>query len=201
MTSSTVFLRTLQELARFASNEDAREYLNGVYVENHDGYSIYVATNGHMLCARRIEDDEINAIGNFIVPTGVLKQCKFKPSDSDMRATLVMQPDGSCIISDETSARKFVPIDGTFPDWRRVATIKASGVPAQYNWAYMMEFVKMGKALGIGNPRLMPNGNDPALITFGQDGYAYGVLMPMRADDVATVTPDWINTTPLKIAA
>lgn len=201
MTSTAVFIRTMQEIARFAGKDDTRAYINGVFVENHDGFAIYVGTDGHRLCARRIEHEDIKPIGNFTIPHDVLQQWKFKPKDDDLRATLTQQPDGSCIISDGSAARMFKPVEGTYPEWRRVASVRASGEMGQYNWDYMIDFVKMGKALGLGHPRLMPNGIGPALVTFGKDEYAYGVLMPMRADDVATASPDWINTTTLKIAA
>lgn len=203
MTSTAVFIRTMQEIARFASTEITRRYITGVYVESHDGFAFVVATDGSALCARRIEHEDIKPMDGVIIPTDVLSQWKFKPKDPDVRATLTKQEDGSCIISDGSAARIFKPIDGTYPAWRRVTPEKASGEMARFDWGYMERFTKLGKALGLGTPRLMPNGLDPALVSFDKHPDIYAVLMPMRGDgEIASTSPLWAREgASLKIAA
>ena len=202
MTSTTVFLRTLQEIARFASTDMTRRYITGVYVESHDGFAFVVATDGSALCARRVDHEDITPMEGVIIPTDVLMQWKFKPKDPDLRATLTKQDDGNCILSDGSAARIFKPIEAHYPAWRRVTPETVNGVMSRFDWAYMDRFTKLGKALGLGTPRLMPNDLDPALVSFDKHPDIYGVLMPMRGDgEIAKSSPLWAREDALKIAA
>ena len=201
MTVSTLFIRSLCEVARIIDATDTRHYLHGVFVESYDGYAIMVATDGHRLLARRIEDESIKPIPSFIMPAHVLKQWKFKPSDDDRKVGIISRSKGEFHVIDGDVTRSFKGVDGTYPDWRRVIPSSVNETWGQFNWEYMHDFAKIGKALGIGAPRLVMNGEGPALIKFKDDD-TIGVLMPMRADKPNAIAPDWINHKPaIKAAA
>jgi len=86
----------------------------------------------------------------------------------------------------------FAPIDGTFPDWRRIIPKETDGKPAQFNPAYVGDFAKVTKALGQGQTAFAYNGDGPALVTFGDDIDGFGVLMPMRIKrEIPTRAPAW----------
>lgn len=201
MTVSTIYLRTMFEVGRFASQETTRYYLNGVYLENHDGFSLYVATDGHTLIVRRIVDEAIKPIGNVIIPSDVVNHWRFAKKDDDLKAAIVSQSEGNFAIMDGTITRIFKGVEGTYPDWRRVVPALVTGEAGQFNWDYMVRFAKFGKAFGIGQGLLVPNGtNEPALIRYS-DPDAFGVLMPMRADTPAKEPPLWLRETSTKKAA
>lgn len=199
MTVSTIYLRSIQEVCRFAGNEATRPDLHGVYVENHDGSCNIVATNGHVLCVRRIVDPDIQPIGNVVIPPDVVNHWRFTKKAEDQKAALVNQGGGSFAITDGTVTRIFKSIE-KYPDWRRVVPTQASGEMGQFNWDYLSRLKKFGEALDIGSPALVPNGtNDPAIVRF-KDPYTFAVLMPMRADTPAMEPPLWLTEVTKKAA-
>jgi hypothetical protein len=86
----------------------------------------------------------------------------------------------------------FTPIDGSFPEWRRIVPeMPALLTAAHYNPAYMVALGNMSKALRDGKKdastafRLHQDGDKPALVTFlDAEGNTrtdcIAVLMPMR---------------------
>ena len=78
----------------------------------------------------------------------------------------------------------FNPIDGTFPDWRRVCPAETDGTIAQFNVDYLSDFGAMRKIFGQKTAGLVcvkHNGGSPALIDLGLDDVEYvAVLMPFR---------------------
>jgi hypothetical protein len=79
----------------------------------------------------------------------------------------------------------FGQIDGNFPDYRRVCNFKTSGEAANFNYEYMVQFLKVQHALGGSKTctvNLYQNGTSGALVTLaGVDNFA-GVIMPIRSD-------------------
>jgi hypothetical protein len=91
---------------------------------------------------------------------------------------------------------QFTPVDGTFPDWRRVVPTgeeSPSNKPgandgpehAHFNHAYIGDFAKMAAILcgksTTGQSMLHPRtASGPALVTFGERADCFAVLMPVR---------------------
>ena len=181
-----------------ASNEKNRDYLNGVHVECTATHIIYVATDGHRLIAINSEykpDNTDRLQAGVIIPTGFIAKIKVnKHTSGDADLTV---DNGLVIISYDRDTFYTKPIDGTFPNWRRVLPTACTGETAQFNPEYLTSFVKAAKAM-YGGPRpiaLSHNGEGAALVRIGAETDAVGVLMPIKTSAPLTCVPDWATTT------
>ena len=160
----------LKAAALCASTDQHRYYINGVFLDPR-GY--LVSTDGHRLFAAQIElgSEPIPADG-IIIPNAAIK--KALTGYKDVIITLTADRLGDTV---------YQPVDGTYPDWKRVVPTEVSGVTAQFNPAYVGDFGKVAKILGDSKaaPTIWHNGDGPAGIEFTRDG-CFGVLMPMRAN-------------------
>jgi DNA polymerase III subunit beta len=87
-----------------------------------------------------------------------------------------------------------VPIDGQFPDWKRILPRQVSGEVAQFNGDYVADCTKAAQLLNESKEAfatIAHNGNGPALINLSAD--AFGVLMPMLATAPPSVLPHWLD--------
>jgi hypothetical protein len=87
----------------------------------------------------------------------------------------------------------FKPVDGTFPDWRRVAPTQKTisedlGKIAQFNPAYVADMGKVAKAIApttrgaVALPIVHHMGPGPAFVTFPGREDLFALLMPMRGE-------------------
>lgn len=212
--TAIVSLQALKAVALAASTEETRYYLRGVFLTVEPRRSIYVATNGHVLMCHAEElgkDDPDNTLtGAWIVPSDAIAKLKLRKGD--VPATLWAgegQAKGQlCITHARTGdVTMFAPVDGTFPDWRRVC-------PRAIEKGDTVERVHFNPAL-IGlfgevatKRERNPAGvflhtravNEPAAVTFGYDTQTFGVVMPMRAGEQLgnwAGLPVWAGGTPL----
>ena len=157
-----------------ASSEESRYYLRGVHLAT-SGHM--VTTDGHrMFVARLVERPSADVIVPYDAVTAALKMVGARCKEIDV--------DGIKIAS-----IMYTPVDGTFPDWRRVVPTglekpsdKADDAPGRvhFNHAYIGDFAKMGKLLD-GAPMMHPtSASNPALVTFGEREDCFAVLMPMH---------------------
>lgn len=157
-----------------ASSEESRYYLRGIFLST-SGHM--VATDGHRLfCAKLVESPSADVIVPYDAVTAALKMVGARVKEIDVDGTKV-----ASII--------YTPVDGTFPDWRRVVPTglekpsdKADDAPGRvhYNLSYVGDLAKMGKVLD-GAPMLHPvSASHPCLVTFGGREDCFAVLMPMR---------------------
>lgn len=193
--SANIGLTALHAVSLFASKEETRYYLNGVLIEIEPGHITYVATDGHRMMSVRVDlgkdEPQHTLLGKFIIPTSHCRPFKkitfpYAEMTSDEGKWLTLT-----YVSDR---HVFKPIDGTFPDWRKVmpTTDRKATMPLSFNWEHMAAFVQAGKLLEAGTPQLLPNGLYPAIIRFSQNLNAVGVLMPMRGPDFSkTPLPKW----------
>jgi DNA polymerase III subunit beta len=130
----------------FAAKKDVRNYLNGVLIEWDRENVTIAATDGHRLFAATCPMDEPVEPGSVIVSyddikralTGYKAECiEFTPNADHIRQIATL---GSV---------SFLPLDGTYPDWRLVVPAKISGEAAQFNPAYVGDLAKASKALGV----------------------------------------------------
>jgi DNA polymerase-3 subunit beta len=157
-----------------ASTEQARYYLNGVYV---DPKGFIVSTDGHRLFCAQIDLGDQAPFDGWIIPRDAIKQALNGYKGDVIEITQTRVGVVSCR-----------PIDGTFPDWRRAMPEKEpTQVPAQFNPAYVADFGKIGDLLaGKKKASVLPcqihhNGDQPTPITFGHTADCFGVLMPIRS--------------------
>jgi DNA polymerase-3 subunit beta len=157
-----------------ASSEETRYYLRGVFLST-TGH--LVTTDGHRMFVARLND---LPAANVIIPS------------SDVQAALKLagaRAQDIEVTSDRIHSIAYQPVDGTFPDWRRVVPTgeeQPSGKPddapgaVHFNHAYIGDLAKMGKLLG-GSSMLHPvSASHPCLVTFGEREDCLAVLMPLR---------------------
>ena len=159
-----------------ASNEESRYYLRGIHLST-SGHM--VTTDGHrMFVARLTEQPAADVIVPYDAIAAALKMvgARVKEIEIDLVANRIGQI-------------TFAPVDGSFPDWRRVVPTgeetpsdKPEDQPGHvhFNHAYIGDLAKMGKLLG-GASMLHPrSASHPCLVTFGERADCFAVLMPMR---------------------
>lgn len=196
MKTSKINLRILGAIVAFASKEETRYYLNGVSVEFTPRAATYVATDGHRLVAYYDElgpDDAANELlGAFIIPTPHCKPFKLG-KDDPADAKIFGESNTRLTIAHEFVDVTFNPIDGTFPDWRKVVPPgQPSGVLAQFNLDHFATLKKFAKQVGLPNPFIAHNGPEPAFTWFAGHANVFGVIMPMRIEgDPERLAPDW----------
>ena len=162
-----------------ASSEETRYYLKGVHLST-SGHM--VTTDGHRMFVAKLAEA---APADVIIP---LDSVKAALKIAGPRA-IVIELNGNTL-----GSVTFVPVDGTFPEWRRVVPTgeethtKPEDAPAHahFNHAYIGDLAKMGKALD-GTSMLHPtSASNPCLVTFGEREDCLAVLMPLRRNN----TPD-----------
>lgn len=114
--------RLLTRALYAASNEDARYYLQGVYLHAHDQSLRAVATDGHRLSVvSTLLPGGADGMPGIIIPTGVVKRVLKLFGDGDVEIEVAETrirfssdgPDGPLVLASKV-------IDGTFPDYQRI---------------------------------------------------------------------------------
>lgn len=112
--SATINLNPLALLAAFecSADKDFRTYLNGVCIEVRNGGAFVVGCDGNIICVIKQHAGDVPDF-SVIVPNDVIKRIN-KKSDT-IELTYEEDKDRWTI-----DGIRFVPIDGRYPDWRRV---------------------------------------------------------------------------------
>lgn len=212
-------LAKLQALQLLAGQNDVRPYLNGVYVEATATQTRLAATNGHImgLHLQAIPPDFANKgveWETLILPNEVIAKCKLQKGVSNIGTVLIDQTanpkwgagiEGEPLTINAYTLRlwdgtliPFKPCDGKFPDFRRVipAASATQGEGAQFNPAYLAQFVKAVKLLGDRDARIQMQFNAEGPIRIAcKDPAFIGVLMPQKAmlpkDGISFDQPTW----------
>lgn len=195
LATSTINLRILAAAVAFASKDEARYYLNGVCLEIGVRSVTYIATDSRRLIAYRHEkldpDTPDNLlIGKFIIPTA---HCKPHKLEKDDIGEAKMFGNGRVTISHDFCDVTFLPINGVYPDWRRIIPLaNASGELAQYNLEYLAAFKKFADAIDLPPPFVAHNGEGPALVWYPNRDDVVGVIMPLKmTDELMRAPPEW----------
>ncbi len=207
----------------FVSTEEVRYYLTGIYIERHPVCGvIMVATDGHRMAVIHDKDALFKGKGGWIcpVPSEVFKACKKKmrKGEGDLGAQQVHfvgatvgvtnllyaakgpldlkdgVPDGVMTIS------RAGPIDGTYPQWRRVLPKKRPATATHevlaFSPGYMADFATVIKAAGLREnaPAVMfpsPLG-EASIVRFEALPEFFGLLMGCHASPDMTAIPAWV---------
>ncbi len=186
-------LRTLKALLHVAAAKDIRFYLNGVFVQAWGNETRCVATDGHMLAAMRVEQGNDVPAGDspieLIIPRDVLDSIKATATQVQATACVLEGPDDAGRWTLQVGAsemRVFAPLDGKFPDYRRVIPNRVTRVVAQVNPALLARMwscietmngkSKSGKSIDM---HLHHNGEGGVLVTSKHNNFV-GVIMPVR---------------------
>jgi DNA polymerase-3 subunit beta len=192
-------IEQIKALLVIAPKSDTRYYLNGALLEVKDDRAWLVATDGaRMLILRpdsRMEGDNVRD-GQWIIPRDLLASVKVKKGGALFLSLDQFSGDTAArararvlTLNSETAAPT---IDATFPDWRRVVPMTASGDWAHYDPQYVADFGTIAEYLSGKriSARVHHNGTQGAPVELGVDN-ALGVVMPLRADNLPYERPDW----------
>ena len=195
-------LDVFRAMIPFTSKDQARYYLGGVYVTIDNDGATYVATDGNVLAAYR---DNMPAeggnmvLGSWIIPASVLPMLPKKPKrgyDWEPRVSLCLADgDNRLELYCPSNTVNIVPIDGTYPDWKRVLpSVKLPSIKEDDKTIPFVDPRKAVKVLDFAEAleltnTLQPNyfgPESPVVYTF-PDAPAFCIVMPMRRHAVG----DW----------
>ena len=220
MLKVTLNIRALRAVLVAVSTEETRYYLNGINLEfTPDGVTM-CATDGHRMIVLRQpygEHAPTGAHASVIVPRDLVAKLKVRNKVVE-ETTLTIGDDGRLTFEHAGEMFGGSRVDGTFPDYRRVVPQDLDGKLAQYNPAYLADFVKARQELtgqkadrdGKSSPVVRYNGESPAVVDFawGTGFQALGVIMPIRDRTDATYytwasapAAAWPDATPAASAA
>jgi DNA polymerase-3 subunit beta len=182
----------LKAVSRFSGVKDVRYYLCGVLVQASPAETRLIATDGHTLAAHRTIIPSVDQAmgGNYadiIIPLDVVQAVlKWKPAKKGEGELLLSPVSGGVwelsMGEQASQSTRFKPVDGKFPDYRRVLPTALDGKLAQYNPEYLMrcknvitDFTgKKGESAVIA---IGYNGTGPAIVDCGLTSQA-PVLRP-----------------------
>lgn len=174
-----MLIKHLKAAAVCAAKNDMRHTINGVYVEYLSKEIRTVATDCAVMAVLRESNAAEYTDWSFITPIDVIAAIKgeiveFEPiaGSENIRAIVF---GGNAI--------EFRPIDGRYPDYRRVIPETTSGDAADFNPELIGRFAKVAKELKVKSACVVfqQNGrHEAAGVTItGYDDFI-GVIMPLR---------------------
>ena len=183
----------LKAAALVAPKNDMRYYLNGVRIEPVDDGICIVATDGNVLFAAFQETDDVLS-APVTIPTELV-QSETKGAATreqvNLGLHLVQRIPKDNAQPYTFNGYHFTPVEGKFPDWRRVLPAETSGDAAIFNpGLYALAHRAIAIADGYknynelldatGDPsRFRLNGNEPSVLT-GKNTHSMVLLMPLR---------------------
>lgn len=202
----------------FASVNDIRYYLNGIYIEPHPvNGAILVATDGHRM---GVIHDPDGWCAKPIIVGGISKQlisaCTKKSNIKTLTSSLYISERGAVVneCADKgqsvdpfseftTHLSKIEIIEAKYPDYRKVLPSKedrSSRFPCVQQ-RYISALCKTAEILTEGSKfdsciELFSSGRDTSLVA--RINYPdicdrfVGVIMPMRSDSPKSILPDWL---------
>jgi DNA polymerase-3 subunit beta len=197
----TVDHDVIKALLTAMPKSDIRYYLVGALIDVRESDVTLVATDGLMLLAVPVHPDNIESTippGQYIIPRATLEAVK--PAKAG-RTTLpikvsvnvpaltqdpdrlgVMLKHVPTITLEGATTATTAPVDGVYPNWRKVLPATSSGELQQFDPALIARWSQIHSALGGKIPTTIHhNGTGPAWIS-GLHHDAIGVLMPVRDD-------------------
>lgn len=193
-----------------AGVKDVRFYLNGVFVEVMPRETRVISTDGARAVVFRavLEKDEPDqAVAEILIPNAIIKALKVDKRIPACELSYVGANPSSATLSHDGAAVTFTPIDGKYPDYRRIfPTQPGSGMQAHFQLQYLAD-ITHAVQIAFDNNRINAEvwhdgPNNVALVTCGHPEFC-GVVMPMRGSSSPSDT-GWIRELPpvkLKIAA
>jgi hypothetical protein len=142
-----------------------------------------VSTDGSRASVQgRASDNELPAPVAFIVPYATLKMLTAK----EATCSFISEDSGKTwSMKTYSLSVNFTPVDGRFPDWRRIIPKdiddKLEQIPSQFNADFLSDFVKAGKILK--GPKhsfihVSHNAGNSARVDIGLSNYL-GIVMPV----------------------
>jgi DNA polymerase-3 subunit beta len=178
-----------------AAKGDIRYYLNAVKVEIAPRETRYVGCDGHKLILLRGEiiDPKVQqAPAEILIPREAIELAvREKYHEPTLGIPLVYDAETPTAEA-RLGSVFFKPVEGKYPDYRKVIPKQASGERGSFNPHYLMHFHKAA-TVAFGNramPQIWQNGDAGALVLDSMNPDFVGVVMPMR-DDSRGAAPSW----------
>lgn len=203
----TINTNQLKAAIHCAAAKDVRFYLQGVHLEVCSNGDVHiVSTDGNVLfagliCAPNAQwtDTPQKCPWSMILPLDVVKAAVKTKAPG---VTLTAMPDGRYMLAD----RVFAPVDGKFPDWRRVIPSNheldsCEAKPAQFNPDLLTAARDaLNEWFGSKKPtgRFVRQRGEQAAVMTGDDMTAVCIVMPLREK---TMLPDVRPFTPATLGA
>jgi DNA polymerase III sliding clamp (beta) subunit (PCNA family) len=197
MTTLTILSHILPAMAILAADKkDLRARIRGVYLEVSAKEIRFAATNGAVMGAYRIEQDnpDITETIKCIIPAELIAGIKGRdtltleigePSDEYRLQRELTISQGGTKQSMQSHAE-------AYPDYRRIIPATTSGEPAQFDPDLLIQLKKFGKAINNsknGYFALAYNGESAAIANFHL-GNLLAVIMPLRNDERTYADPE-----------
>jgi hypothetical protein len=153
--------------------KDTRPYLNGVYVEAMLNETRCVGTCGSAAAVLRYVNFGQNTF-NVIIPNAIVViaiAMKIAILEIEFKNNFW-----------SIGGIPFAPLDGVYPDYRRIFSITFSNEAAHYDFELVAQFTKIAKDLKI-KPQTMvirQNGENAAQVQFMGHPEFVGVVAPLR---------------------
>ncbi len=172
----------------FTSDEDARYYLQGVYVQPHpEKGALLTATDGYRLICIHDENGQCSEAAIVVVEGKAFNGVKVNKKKPDERPRLKLDAAGHVVLGTYRSLESAI-IDATYPDYARVLkpVVKSlkKGIfgAASLRHEYLVGFSRVAALISsLTAIRLISTGeSEPAVILFDGAPHAFGILMPMR---------------------
>jgi hypothetical protein len=191
------------------SKEQTRFYLGGVYIEPHSKKGVIMTTtDGHRLVSIYDVDGSSDEPGATIaLSQAALKECKVTKDGKRLLAiegnTAVVVDHTESVLGDSIAISPKCRVGGTFPDWRHIVptiNFTAKSRPGHFNGTLLATFGEIAAGLSKeseegGKPVVRILSNNPssaALVLFGNDDRAFGILMPVRGNKDSETVPAWM---------
>ena len=179
----TINRAKLEYVSHCVPKDDVRYYLNGVLVE----HNIIIATDGHRMAVTHDASD-VEEWEPVIIPGDIVKTVlKMTPK---IQEVIPIEPNKLGDIS-------FTPIDGTYPDWRRIIPTKFSDELSQFDPKYVLDAHKATEKLhgrDTKNIVLRHNGVSGAMLYRVDYNDSFTIIMPRRTEIPVDINLTWCKS-------
>lgn len=207
MSKFMIYRNALKAVSRFQSVKDVRFYLNGVCIEWNALQTRMIATDGHALIVHKSDAKDDNAgAGSIIIPADAVKtMLAWKPENKwqkDQPIMVEQSANGEFRASWHNNLTLFRPIDGQFPNYRRVMPVTVTGAADFYDAEFLIRTKRASEDLGSDNGRFELSYNGAVPDENGQTGASgpgiavindscFVIIMPMRQGPADLAATNW----------
>jgi len=176
----------------FSATKDIRYYLKGILIEGEKEYTRIVSTNGSIVSIQG-HKAENTVTEVFILPLATAKMISAKDTFCDF----ISNDNGKNWTMKTNSVNvNFIPIDGRFPDWRRIVPkpeYDIEQIPSQFDPELVSIFLKAAKILGQKTLIITHNKNGSGLVSINKNDFI-GVIAPVDARYVEKNTVKYFDS-------
>jgi DNA polymerase III subunit beta len=184
------FARLASQVARAASNDEARPVLTGVQLEATEGRLTAAATDSYRLSVRSLAWDE-SVDGSALVPARALQEAAKAAAEAGGSVTVVLEEGQvSFLFGDRRLTTRL--IEGSFPNYRAL-------LPDAHETSVVVDRAALAEALQRVAVVAMGQANTPVTLTFG-DGTVDLQAGSQEVGDAAEALPAEIDGEGLTIA-